>query len=242
MRKITINKSFIGAILLLCFGNITNAQESKGKRLYSGQLQGIAYLAYPTGTKIKAEAISPKELGYQYPESLMQSIMSCTNAEWESYHTFGGRENADIKSAEHYAYIKSMNKDKNYFELKHKFEFVVMGVSTATVKFYLITEQSPQLQAGVVTMQKIDGRWQKCPMKMFSKISMTALRLQSGVLEKIISQDQSDKFLRFIHQKVFDGQTLNFDKLAAEVDSWYMEENKANQEMKNYFKDPNSLF
>jgi hypothetical protein len=79
-----------------------------------------------------------------------------------------------------------MNRDKNYFELKHKFEFNIMGIPTAVVKFYLTTEQSPQPQAGVVTMQKIDGRWQKTSMKMFSKISMTALRLKSEALEKII--------------------------------------------------------
>ena len=230
-------------ILFLCaFYNTTNAQDIKGKRLYSGVMQNISYLIYPSDTKIKAEVKSQKELDYQYPESLMLSIMACANAQWEAYHTLGGKENADIKSVQHYAYIKTMNRDKNYFELKHKFEFVIMGVPTAVIKFYLITEPSPQPQAGVVTMQKIDGRWQKCSMKMFSKISMTALRLKSEALNKIINQDQSDKFLRAIYQKVYDGQTLNFDKLAAEIDSWYMEENKYNQEMKNYFKDPNSLF
>lgn len=231
-------------ILILCLGAFSNinAQDPKGKRLYSGEILNISYLVYPLGTTIKAETTSPKGLDYKYPESLMLSIMSCTNTEWEAFHTLGGKENADIKSAQHYAHIKGMNKDKNYFELKHKFEFTIMGIPTAVIKFYLVTEQSSQSQVGLVTMQKIDGRWQKCSMKMFSKISMAALRLKSETLEKIINQDQSDKFLLSIHQKVYDGQTLNFDKLVAEIDSWYVEENKYNQEMKNYFKDPNSLF
>lgn len=237
MKKINILVVFL---FTLSVG--VNAQDPKGKRLYSGDLQNITYLIYPTETKIKAEVKSQKELDYQYPESLMLSILACTNADCEAFHTLGGKENADVKSAQHYAYIKTMNRDKNYFELKHKFEFSIMGIPTAVVKFYLTTEQSPLPQAGVVTMQKIDGRWQKTSMKMFSKISMTALRLKSEALEKIINQDQSDKPLRAIHQKVYDGQTLNFDKLAAEIDSWYMEETKYNQEMKNYFKDPNSLF
>ena len=237
MKKIKYLLLLIGGIVINC-----TAQEPRGQRLYSGDLQNITYLIYPPDTKIKAEVKSQKELDYHYPESLMLSIMACTNADWETYHTLGGKENADIKSPQHYSYIKTMNRDKNYFELKHKFEFSILGVSIAVIKFYLVTEQSPQPQAGVITMQKIDGRWQKTSMKMFSKISMTALRLKSEALDKIINQDQSDKFLKAIHQKVYDGQTLNLDKLAAEIDAWYMEENKYNQEMKTYFKDPNSLF
>jgi hypothetical protein len=77
-------------IILLCllaFCNATNAQDIKGKRLYSGDLQNISYLFYPSETKIKAEVKSQKELDYQYPESLMLSIMACTNADWEAFHT-----------------------------------------------------------------------------------------------------------------------------------------------------------
>lgn len=243
MRKIKKNKT-LSLLLIACFCSLVlNAQEQqRSNRLYSGEIQNISYLVYPPVTHIKAASKSQKEITFQYPESLMLSIMSCSDATWESYHTLGGKANADIKEASHYAYIKTMNRDKNYFELKHKFEFEVMGVPTAIIKFYLITEQSPQPQVGVVTMQKIDGRWQKTSMQMFSKMAMIALRLKSDVLEKIINQDQSDKFLRAIHERVFDKQTLNFDKLSAEIDSWYMEETKYNKEMKSYFKDPNSLF
>lgn len=229
-------------LLLLWVSTQIKAQETQSNRLYSGKITSLAFFRYPEGVQIKAVLKNQGEAKCLYPEDLQVSIMSCSDATWESYHTLGGKANADIKEASHYAYIKTMNRNKNYFELKHKFEFEVMGEPTAVIKFYLITEQSPQPQVGVVTMQKIDGRWQKTSMQMFSKMAMIALRLKSDVLEKIINQDQSDKFLRAIHERVFDKQTLNFDKLSAEIDSWYVEETKYTKEMKSYFKDPNSLF
>lgn len=119
-----------------------------------------------------------------------------------------------------------MNKDKNYFELKHKFEFTIADVPTAVIKFYLNTEQSPLPQAGVLTMQYQDGRWQKCSMKMFSKIAMIALRLNSDKLQKIIDGSQEDAYLKEIKTKIYTNAQLDLDKLSAVIDSWYIENNK----------------
>jgi len=136
------NKLKLGIVLsLLYFGVRTlNAQDTKGKRLYSGEIQGISFLKYPDNLQIKVLLSTMQEAKCTYPEDLMLSIMSCNNSDWEIYQTVGGKDNADIKTESHYAFIKSMNKDKNYFELKHKFEFDIMGVSTAVVNFRVYVE------------------------------------------------------------------------------------------------------
>ena len=82
MKKIKCFLFLIGSLAFNC-----KAQDIKGQHLYSGDLQNITYLIYPSDTKIKAEVKSQKELDYQYPESLMLSIMACTNADWEAFHT-----------------------------------------------------------------------------------------------------------------------------------------------------------
>ena len=235
------NKLYLTFTILIGFYLKIYAQDLQGQRLYSGDIQNISFFQYPIGVQIKAILQSESQAKCIFSEDLMLSVMSCTDATWEAYHTLGGLENAEIKSTEHYGFIKTMNKDKNYFELKHKFEFKIANVPTAIIKFYLITEQSPLPQAGVLTMQKIDGRWQKCSMKMFSKMAMLALRLRSDKLQKIIDGSDEDSYLKEIKGRIQTNGKLDFDKLSAEIDSWYMADTKANKAKKEYFKDPNSF-
>lgn len=231
----------ISILLILSLLQYCNAQE-KGQRIYSSQIREISFLKYPSNLQIKAILNSQNEAKCVYPEDLMLSIMSCSDSDWEIYHTIGGKENADVKADRHYLQIKIMNKEKNYFELKHKFEFLIANVPTAIVKFYLITEQIPTPVAGVVTMQKYDGRWQKCSMRMFSKLAMLALRIKSSELEKIIEGSEENKYLKELQSKIKINGNIDFDRLAAETDSWHIDNSKKNQDIKTYFKDPNSPF
>ena len=61
---------------------MANAQQ--GNRLFSGEIENIAFFNYPENTKIKATLTSQKEALCNHPEALLRFIMSFTNAEWEN--------------------------------------------------------------------------------------------------------------------------------------------------------------
>jgi hypothetical protein len=238
MKILNNVKLILLTFLIIC--RIGIAQE-KGQRIFSGNIESIYFNKYQPGFKIKAEFKNQSQAKNENPEELMQSILSCTNEDWEIYQTLGGKVNADIKSEKHYSYIRTMNKDKNHFELKHKFEFLIDNVPTAILKYYLIFEEIPTPQAAIVTMQKYNGRWYKTSMQLFSKLSLLALRIKSDELENLIDGKETNQFLKDLKLKIYNNGILNFDKLSLEFDSWYSDESEQNKANKNYFKDPNSI-
>jgi hypothetical protein len=232
-------KKTIRILLILLVFKSSYSQE-KGARTYSFDLNEIGFYKYEPEFKIKATK-DFKAIKNEFPEDLMQSILSCSNEEWEIYNTLGGKEKADINDKDHYNNIKKMDIDKTYFVLKHKLEFEIDGVSTTIIKFYLITKDSPKPQAGLTVMQKVNNRWYKTSMKMVSNLAMTVLRLKTEEFEKIIKGNIDTPKLKEMNKKVFVNSKLDFNKLNQEIDSWYIEETKENLSKKEYFKDPNSI-
>ncbi|GIQ60063.1 hypothetical protein ACHRVW_17125 [Flavobacterium collinsii] len=68
------------------------AQE-KGPRIYSSDIDEFIFYRYQTAYKIKATK-DFKTVKNEFPEDLMQSIISCSNEEWEIFNTLGGKNNA----------------------------------------------------------------------------------------------------------------------------------------------------
>ncbi|WP_375604869.1 hypothetical protein [Flavobacterium davisii] len=233
-RKISIS-----LFTLLLFFQNTYCQE-KSNRIYSFNLTEIYFYKYKPEFIIKATK-DFKNIKNEFPEELIQSILSCSNEEWEIFNTLGGRQKADINDQSHYDRVKKMNVDKNYFELKHKLEFEIDGIPTAIVKFYFITQESPKPQAGITVMQKYAGRWYKTSMKMVSNLAMTALRLKTDELEKIILEKNESPQLQELNKRVFIKGKLDFNKLNQEIDSWYIDKSINNLNKKDYFKDPYSI-
>jgi hypothetical protein len=232
-------KKIINILILLSITQSVFSQE-KGARTYSFNISEIGFYKYQQGFKIKATK-DFKTIKNEYPEDLMQSVLSCSNEEWEIFNTLGGKDKADINDKSYYNNIKKMDVDKNYFELKHKIEFEIDGVATAIVKFYFITQNNPKPQAGLTVMQKKGNRWYKTSMKMVSNLAMTVLRLKTEELEKIINSNIDSPELQQMNKKVFVNGKLDFNKLNQEIDSWYINETKENISKKEYFKDPNSI-
>jgi hypothetical protein len=233
-------KKIIISILIIVLFNQNNYSQEKGSRLYSFDINEISFYKYNVDFKIKAVK-NFKIIKNQFPEELMQSLLSTSSEEWEIFNTLGGKDNADIKSRSYYDNIKKMNIDKNYFELKHKLEFEIDGVATSIIKFYFFTQDNSKPQAGLVVMQKYANRWYKTSMKMVSNIAMTCLRLKTEEFEKIILGDVSNNQLEKINKKVFVDEKLDFNELNKEIDSWYSNDSVENKSKKDYFKDPYSI-
>lgn len=232
--------SKINKILILLLITHCIYSQEKGGRIYSFDIDEISFYKYDPEFKIKAIK-DFKNVKNEFPEDLIQSVISCSSEEWEIFNTLGGKDNAQINDLDYYDAIKKMDVDKNYFELKHKIEFEIDQIPTVIIKFYLISQDYPQPQAGIVVMQKYGNRWYKTSMKMVASIAMIALRIKTDELEKIINGNVSSSELLQIHQKVFIKDKLDFNKLQQEIDSWYAEDTNDNALKKKYFKDSNSI-
>ena len=156
MKKL---KLLTNLILLVCLVSHAQQQDANLTLSYPEESE-ISFFEYPEKTLAKAIYESQSEVTNKYPEQLMESILSATNQEWVNYNILGGAEKASEKEQSHFDRIKSMNKNKNYFELTHKLTFDVGGIPTSIIKFFTHFEETDVL-SGAAVMQFVNGRWQK---------------------------------------------------------------------------------
>ena len=225
-------------LILLTFiiSSLMNAQEEDANLILSFPEESeIFFFQYPEGTHAKAIYKSQSEVTNKYPEQLLESIISATNQEWVNFNTLGGAEKASEKKQSHFDKIKSMNKNKNYFELAHKLTFDVGGVSTSIIKFFTHF-QGTDVLSGAAVMQFVDGRWQKTSHPSLSTLSIMVMRMKSEVLEGVVLQNSDDPNIKAIAERVSTEAGLNLSLLEEEFGSWYspeMDETKI-----ELYKDP----
>ena len=195
----------------------------------------VSFYAYEPRLKIEADYKKMGEAVNEYPEQLVQSILSASNQEWVYYNTLGGEEKANKKEQSHFDRIKSMVRDKNYFELVHKLSIDVGGIPTAIIKIFTHLEDSPVL-SGAFVMQKVDGRWQKTSHPALSTLSIIVMRMKTEVLEGIVLRDSEDPDIMAISERVNTDSGLDLNALEEEFASWYSPE--IDERKIALFKDP----
>ncbi len=231
MKKVNLLNLFVFII-----STVVNAQEEDSNLILSYPEESeISFYQYPEGTNTKAIYKSQTEADNVYPEQLLESIISATNQEWVNYNTLGGAEKASEKKQSHFDKIKSMNKNKNYFELAHKLNFNVGGVPTTIIKFFTHFEGTDVL-SGAVVMQLVDGRWQKTSHPSLSTLSIIVMRMKSEVLEGIVLQNSDEPNIKAITERVTGESGLDLSLLEEEFASWYSPE--INETKIKMYKDP----
>ncbi len=221
-------------ILLVCLESQAQQQDANLILSYPEESE-ISFFKYPKETFAKAIYKSQVDVINKYPEQLLESIISAINQEWVNYNTLGGAEKASEKKQSHFDKIKSMNRNKNYFELAHKLTFNVGGIPTTIIKFFTHFEDTEVL-SGATVMQFVDGRWQKTSHPSLSTLSIIVMRMKSNVLEGIVLQNSNDANVQAITKRVTDDLGLNLALLEKEFESWYSPEiHKAKIEL---YKDP----
>ena len=197
----------------------------------------ISFYQYPEDTFVKKIYTSQSEVITEYPEQLLESIISATNQEWVNYNTLGGEEKASKKNDSHFERVRKMNRDSNYFRLSHKLSFMMGGIPTVMIKFFTHFENMEEL-SGVAVMQKVDNRWQKTSHPSLSTLSIIVMRIKSEVLEGVVLQNSNNPDIVSIAERVNTEQGLDFTLLEEEFASWYSPEK---DEIKiNLYKDPKS--
>jgi len=197
----------------------------------------LNFYRYDPALKIKATLNSLDEVRTEFPEQLMKSIFSAQNQQWVSYNILGGDAKAPKKEQSHFDKIISMDKEKNYFELKHKLTFELGGILTSVIKFYFYQESEKPI-SGAYVLQKIDGRWYKTSSSSLSFLSVIIMRIKSKVLEGVISGNSTDQSIKALTQRVTTNGSLDVKKLEDEFASWYSPQKDLVKI--NLYKDPKS--
>ncbi|MDX1365572.1 MAG: hypothetical protein R3243_15285 [Arenibacter latericius] len=223
-------------LISLIFVSITNAQDQDSNLILSYPEESeISFYEYPPNTFAKAIYTSQEEASNEFPEQLMESIISATNQEWVNYNTLGGAENATQQENSHFDRVKTMDKDKNYFELAHKLTFNVGELPTVIIKFFTHFEDV-QVMSGVAVLQFENGRWQKTSHPSLSTLSIIVMRMKSEVLRGIVLQNSDDPNIIAITERVTTDSGLDLALLEEEFDSWYVPE--IDQGKIELYKDP----
>ena len=109
-----MRKSLMLLVFVFCLQN--GYSQNFNNRLYSYNIDDISYYKYEN-VKVFGLLEDMSKVENFYPEQLVQSIISCSNRDWDILNTLEGEKNIENKSKEEYEEIKKMNKNKNYFEL-----------------------------------------------------------------------------------------------------------------------------
>lgn len=195
----------------------------------------ISFYQYPPNTFAKAIYVLQEEAINQYPEQLLESIISAVDQEWVNYNTLGGAEKASKKEQSHFDLIRTMDRENNYFELVHKLTFDVGGIPSVIIKFFTHLEGTEVL-SGVAVMQYVDGRWHKTSHPSLSTLSIIVMRMKSEVLVGIVLQNSNNPSIRALTERVSTEAGLDLQLLEDEFGSWYTPE--IDESKIALFKDP----
>ncbi|MBX9851386.1 MAG: hypothetical protein K2X86_06460 [Cytophagaceae bacterium] len=234
-------KKNILAILLLSVSQIILAQDYKGDRVIlsiTTDINNVNFYPYTPSFKAKAIYKDTSEVTNNSPEELMMSVLSSTSYSWDKLNEL---KPSGSKSKQHYDAVAKMNRDKNYFELIHKFEFMHNGNPTVLMKFYLIKEKVTAPIVGVTAMTRLGNKWYVIAIPPgWDEKALLIMRFKSDKLLKILNgtKDGEPLMVELIEQSRSSTGGLDFDKLVKIYSSWYGE--VKNQKMIDYFTDTNS--
>ncbi len=201
------------------------------------ETKDLYFYAYDPPLIIRADYSNINEAVNEYPEELVQSILSARNQEWVDYNTLGGAEKSFKKKEAHFLRVATMNKDENYFELHHKLTFNMGAIPTALIKFYFNQEGEVPV-SGCFVMQNVDGKWKKTSNSTLSTLSIAIMRFKTDVLSGIILGTSQNEDIINLRQRVTTNGSLDLVKFENEFSSWYSPVIDGGKI--ELFKDPNS--
>lgn len=206
-------------------------------RIYSYSVEKFNYYKY-NEVPIYANLKKIEEVVNSTPERLIESFLSCSSREWDILNTLGGEKNINSKTEEQYKRVTKIDKKKNYIKLINKIDFVTDGIPTSIMKFYIILENTPNPQAGIMVAQQYNSKWYKTSTKMFNDIAFTLLRIKPELFDAIINKDFSNKLVEANKSNIYSNNKLDFYKFSFFINNLKSSQNK---EYEN-FKDSYSIF
>lgn len=232
--KINSNYIYYSFVFLLTCIQVNAQNTGATIKLNNGVTNFNRFFVYESDFRIKPEYQKLSQVTNDCPESLLMSSFSAINQEWVNFNTFGGSDNAELKSEKHFNAIKSMDKNRNYFELAHKLYFSIEEREYCIVKYYIHSQYSDKVISAVSTMMLKDKRWYFVRDYVSGLNALMFMRIKSDKLYDLLYSPSKDEMLQSVAAKISDDGGVNFNKLTLEFNSWYL---KGNETYKAYFVD-----
>jgi hypothetical protein len=235
-----MKNSFLVVIFLMVWAqSFCQSDIDKGSRLVLSNSIGMnnaSFYIYNPPFSAKAIYADTTKALNQFPEQLMSSIISVTSQQWVNYNTLGGKEKAEKKSQKYFDFIRSMDKDKNYFELRSKMTFSLGTSEFSIIKFYFHTQELPTAQSGAYVMQKVNNKWYSTSTPNTSDLSLMIMRFQEEKLLTILTGKANGNPLNDdLIAKISTSGSIDLTLLYNEFSNWYATNDSKKIE---YFIDP----
>ncbi|MFL0094292.1 hypothetical protein [Tenacibaculum maritimum] len=227
-----MNKKYLNLwFLLLITYNICFSQNEKlGSRiiLNTNNVSETIFYVYKPSFKAKVIYTNINEAKNAYPEELMSSILSANTQEWVNHNTLGGEKSTEKKDKSFLEKIKKYDKEKTYFELQAKLEFIANGNKMAIVKFYFHQQDKDKPVSGALVMQKNKDKWKLTSKPYTTSMAMVLMVFKPEILKRLLSNSPENEYEKKLLKNIYkDG--FSFDALMKQ---------KLSLEEKEYFTNP----
>jgi hypothetical protein len=149
------------------------------------EINNVSYYVYDPPFLAKPIFNQLEDVKNNYPEKLMESIISASDQNWVNYNNLNISE---IKDNAFFEKVKKQDKDKNYFELLSKLEFEANNSQMTIIKFNLyIDEKKDSLPlVGTYVCQKVDGIWKRVSTPFTTRLAMVMLVFKQDILKRLL--------------------------------------------------------
>lgn len=217
MKKIII-------LLLVSIATYAQDTEDNGVRIILktslGEMDDARFYVYDSPFQAKAIYKDTIAAENNYPEELMSSIMSEDSEAWHNYNNVkAGRISNEMR--ERFKKVSTMNKEKNYFELLHKFSFELEGQNYCIIKFNLVTDEKENPIRGAYSMIKKNNKWKKTSSPQTFKMTMLNVFFKTERLAELFRGEKtSNELTNQLIDLVYENGILKMDNLLNEFESW----------------------
>jgi hypothetical protein len=227
-------------ILLLLFSFDIFAQSNRDSRgeqiiLFQQNKAESKFMVYEPNYLAKGTYQNISEASNKTLETVFASLLSEASFEWTKNNSIGGEIKA--RKPEYYEKMKTMDKTRNFYALRCKWEFETAGVQYALVKFDFVSQDGKKT-TGCYTLVKKGSQWFKHEKAYTTNLNLIFIAFKDEKLKAIFEgQANEDKIHNTLIKKVSNTNGVDLDKLFKEYDVW--QKGKDNDKI-NYFLDPTS--
>lgn len=227
-------KKIIFTALGVLFLQITIAQEQQmdcATINVSQPVSDFQYLKYDNNFIIK-KYDTFSEVTNKTEEELMRSILSASDLNWFNFN----REKKVEKTSQDFEYIKLADKNKYYFKLFNKINFIANGVEYAVIKFHLYDNNS--VYGFAEAMKKINGKWVSTSDPQTTMLLFLMGMINASYIDAIMKKQNTDnQELNKIIQSSINNRKLDFNAIIHNLNN----ELSSSNELKNIY-DENRIF
>jgi hypothetical protein len=229
---------FVIFFIILSFSAFSqNQKDPKGEQIILSQQNKAEskFVVYEPNYLAKGIFKSLSEAKNLSPETVFASLLSEASFEWTKNNSIGGEIKA--RKPEYYEKMKTMDKTRNFYALRCKWEFETAGVQYALVKFDFVSQDGKKT-TGCYTLVKKGSQWFKHEKAYTTNLNLIFIAFKDEKLKAIFEgQANEDKIHNTLIKKVSNTNGVDLDKLFKEYDAW--QKGKDNDKI-NYFLDPTS--